>query len=117
MLDPPGTTVLPHRRIQLALATLARLLVMTMLSEIGENTRFFAFLLETLERALKVLVVMNYDFRQNLLPPFAAFVAPVIGQKLKISGTEQWGQVQVGLRITDFGPGRTENCQLMRTAN
>ena len=45
-----------------------------MLAEIGENARFFALLLEALERALKVLVVMNYDFRQNLLPPFVAFV-------------------------------------------
>jgi hypothetical protein len=52
---------------------------MTMLAEIGENARFFALLLEALERALKVLVVMNYDFRQNLLPPFVAFVAPVVG--------------------------------------
>jgi hypothetical protein len=47
---------------------------MPMLSQIGENARFFALLFEALERALKVLVVMDYDFRQNLLPPFVAFV-------------------------------------------
>ena len=47
---------------------------MPMLAQIGENARFFALLLEALERALKVLVVMDYDFRQNLLPPFVAFV-------------------------------------------
>jgi hypothetical protein len=47
---------------------------MPMLAQIGENARFLALLLEALERALKVLVVMNYDFRQNLLPPFVAFV-------------------------------------------
>ena len=52
---------------------------MPMLSEIGENARFFALLLEALERTLKVLVVMNYDFRQNLLPPFVALFAPVVG--------------------------------------
>jgi hypothetical protein len=46
---------------------------MPMFTEIGENARFFALFLEALERALKVLVVMNYDFRQNLLPPFVAF--------------------------------------------
>ena len=79
MLDPPGSAVLSHRRIQLALTTLARLLVVTMLAEIGEDARFLALLLEALERALKVLVVMDYDFRQNLLPPFVAFAAPAIG--------------------------------------
>lgn len=47
---------------------------MPMLAQIGENARFFALLFEALERALKVLVVMDYDFRQNLLPPFVAFV-------------------------------------------
>jgi hypothetical protein len=47
---------------------------MAMLAEIGEDARFFALLLEALERALKVLVVMDYDFRQILLPPFMAFV-------------------------------------------
>jgi len=46
---------------------------MPMLAEIREDTRFLALLLEALERALKVLVVMDYDFRQNLLPPFVAF--------------------------------------------
>jgi len=67
-----GATVLTHRRVQLALPALARLLVMTVLAEIGEYTRLLAFLLETLQRALKVLVVMDDDFRQNLLPPFVA---------------------------------------------
>ena len=73
-LDVAGATILTHRRIQLALSALAGLLVMTMLAEIGEDTRLFALLLEALERALKVLVVMDYDFRQILLPPFVAFV-------------------------------------------
>ena len=50
---------------------------MTMLAEIGENARFFALLLEALERALKVLVVMNYDFRLKLLPPGVAFAVTV----------------------------------------
>ena len=71
-LNPARATVLAHRRVQLALSTLARLLVMTMLSEIGEDARLLALLLEALESALKVLVVMDYDFRQNLLPPFMA---------------------------------------------
>jgi hypothetical protein len=71
-----GATVLPHRRVQFALPALTRLFVMTMLAEIGEDTRLFALLLEALERALKVLVVMDYDFRQNLLPPLVAiFIA------------------------------------------
>jgi len=51
---------------------------MTMLAKIGKDARFLALLLEALERALEVLVVMYDDFRQNLLPPFVAFVAPVV---------------------------------------
>ena len=43
---------------------------MTVLAKIGKDARFLALLLEALQRALKVLVVMDYDFRQNLLPPF-----------------------------------------------
>jgi len=45
---------------------------MTVFAEIGEDARFLALLFEALERALKVLVVMDYDFRQILLPPFVA---------------------------------------------
>src|SRR5687767_13937217 len=85
--DPPGTAVLAHSRVQLALAALTRLLVMTVLAKIGKDARFLALLLEALQRALKVLVVMDYDFRQNLLPPFVAFVAPVYGYRLsKLAG-------------------------------
>ena len=73
-LDVTGATIFTHRRIQLALSALAGLFVVTMLAEIGEDARLFALLLEALERALKVLVVMDYDFRQILLPPFVAFV-------------------------------------------
>src|SRR6185369_13117714 len=43
-LDVTGAAVLTHRRVQLALSALARLLVMTMLAEIGEDARFFALL-------------------------------------------------------------------------
>lgn len=71
-LDSTCPTVFAHRGVQLSLPPLARLLVMPMLAQIGENARFFALLFEALERALKVLVVMDYDFRQNLLPPFLA---------------------------------------------
>ena len=49
---------------------------MTVLAKIGKDARFLALLLEALKRALKVLVVMDDDFRQNLLPPFVAFAAP-----------------------------------------
>jgi len=71
-----GAAVLTHRRVQLALAALARLLVMTMLAKIGEDTRLLALLLEALECALEIFVVVNDDFRQNLLPPFVALLAP-----------------------------------------
>jgi len=68
---------------------------MTMLAEIGEDARFFALLLEALERALKVLVVMDYDFRQILLPPFVAFAAPAIGQTCKLRRRRGLGQDKV----------------------
>jgi hypothetical protein len=67
-----GAAILTHCRVQLALSALARLFVMTVFAEIGEYARFLALLFEALERALKVLVVMDYDFRQILLPPFVA---------------------------------------------
>jgi hypothetical protein len=76
-LDSARAAVLAHRRIQLALSALARLFVMTMFAKIGKDARFLALLFEALQRALKILVVMDYDFRQILLPPFVALLALV----------------------------------------
>ena len=59
---------------------------MTMLAEIGEDARFFALLLEALERALKVLVVMDYDFRQILLPPLVAFARRIWDRPINVPG-------------------------------
>jgi hypothetical protein len=87
-----GAAVLTHGRVQLALSALARLLVMTVFSEIGEDTRFLALLLEALERPLKVLVIMDYDFRQILLPPLVAFVA---GYRTSFKGTAFQGMVKL----------------------
>ena len=42
---------------------------MAMLAEIGEDPGFLALLLEALERALEVLVVVDDDFRQTDFPP------------------------------------------------
>jgi len=63
---------------------------MTVLAEIGEDARFFALLFEALERALKVLVVMDYDFRQILLPPFMAFVRRLLDRLVKLGGIGGW---------------------------
>ena len=63
---------------------------MAMLAEIGEDARFFALLLEALERALKVLVVMDYDFRQILLPPFVAFVRRLWDRLINLDATKGW---------------------------
>ena len=60
---------------------------MTVLAKIGKDARFLALLLEALKRALKILVVMDYDFRQNLLPPFVALVAPAMDRLLNLAGT------------------------------
>src|SRR5205807_7654475 len=58
---------LAARRVHFAFAPLARLLVMTVLPQVGEDPRLFAFLLEAPQRALKALVIMNDDFRHTLL--------------------------------------------------
>ena len=52
---------------------------MTVLAEIGKNARLLALLFEALQRALKIFVVMDDDFRQNLLPPFMAIVIAGLG--------------------------------------
>jgi hypothetical protein len=80
-----GAAVLAHRGIQLALPAFARLFVMTMLAKIGEDARFLALLFEALESALEIFVVVNDDFRQNLLPPFVAIVAPECVETYKLS--------------------------------
>ena len=71
---------------------------MAVLAEIGEDTRFLALLFEALERALKVLVVMNYYFRQNLLPPFMANRVAGIGQTYKLRRLNGLGQANHVLR-------------------
>jgi hypothetical protein len=47
-----------------------------MFAEIRQDPGLLALLLEPLERALEVLVFMDDDFCQKLLPPFVALVAP-----------------------------------------
>src|SRR5690606_15587616 len=66
--------VLALRRVELPLALLARLLVVAMLAKVREDPRLLALLLEALQRALEVLIVVDDDFRQTGLPPFVAFV-------------------------------------------
>jgi|GEM_PF-2122487 len=56
------TAILARRCVHLALATLARLLVMPMLAKIREDSRLLNLLLEAFERAFKVLVFLNDDF-------------------------------------------------------
>jgi hypothetical protein len=67
-------TILPDRGIHFPLPTFARLFVMTVLAKVRQDSGLLALLLEALERALEVLIVMDDDFRQTGSPPFAAFV-------------------------------------------
>jgi hypothetical protein len=60
-----------------------------MLAKIGKDARLLALLFEALECALEVLVVMNDDFRQNLLPPFVAFVRRQLDRPLNLADL-QW---------------------------
>jgi hypothetical protein len=46
----------------------------TVLAKIRQDPRLLTLLLEALERALEVLIVMDDDFRQTGSPPFAASV-------------------------------------------
>ena len=62
---------------------------MTVFAEIGEDARFFALLLEALERALKVLIVMDYDFRQILLPPLVAFARRIWDRPMNVPGVRR----------------------------
>lgn len=65
-----STAVLAHRGVELPLSALARLLIVPMLAKIRQDARLFALLLEALQGPLKILVVVDYNFRQILLPPF-----------------------------------------------
>jgi hypothetical protein len=69
-----AATILPDGGIYLPLPALARLFVMTVFAKIGQDTGLLTLLLETLQRALEVLIVVDDDFRQTGSPPFAAFV-------------------------------------------
>ena len=75
---------------------------MTVLAEIGEDARFLTLLLEAFERALEVLVIVDYDFRQNLLPPFVAFAAPINGQTLKLGAALLWVKLNWRLEARQF---------------
>lgn len=67
-LGCPGPTTLASRRVHFALAPLRRLLVMSVLAQIGKDTGFLDLFFEALERALKVLFVVDDDFRQTRFP-------------------------------------------------
>ena len=54
-------TILPDRGVHLPLAPFTRLLVMTMLAKVGEDACFLALLLEALEGALEILILVNDD--------------------------------------------------------
>jgi hypothetical protein len=71
-----GTPGFSNRRVHFSFSPLARLLVVTVLPKIGEDTRFLALLFEAPERTLEVLIVMDDDFRQAVCPPFAANLKP-----------------------------------------
>ena len=62
--------ILSDRGVHFSFPPLARLLVMTMLAKIGEDSCLLALLLEAPESTLEVLIVMDDDFRQTLCPSF-----------------------------------------------
>jgi hypothetical protein len=67
-LSVPTPAILPHGGVHLPLPPLARLLVVPMLAQIRKDPRLLALLLESLQRAFEILVVVNDDFRQKLVP-------------------------------------------------
>ena len=54
-------TILPDRGIYLPLPALTRLLVVAVLAEIRQDPGLLALLLEALQRALEVLIVVDDD--------------------------------------------------------
>src|SRR5205085_2922768 len=82
---------------------------MTVLAEIGKNARLLALLFEALQRPLKVLVVMDYDFRQNLLPPFLATSVAGLGQTCKVRPRTGLGQANSDCRFSRAS-GQSATC-------
>src|SRR5262245_7548085 len=68
--------ILPDRRVHLPLLPLARLLVVAVLAEVGENAGLLAFFLETPQCPIEVLIVVDDDFRQTG-SPLRGVVSPV----------------------------------------
>jgi hypothetical protein len=57
----PAATILPDGGIHFPLPAFARLFVVAMLPEIRQDPGLLALLLEALERALEVLIVVDDD--------------------------------------------------------
>jgi hypothetical protein len=68
-LSPWRPASLASSRVQLALTPLARFLVVAVLTEIRENARLFAFLLESPQGAFKTLVRKDDNFRHQACTP------------------------------------------------
>jgi hypothetical protein len=58
----PAATILPDRGIHFPLPTLARLFVVTVFAKVRQDAGLLTLLLETLQRALEVLIVVDDDF-------------------------------------------------------
>jgi hypothetical protein len=61
MFGHARATILPDRGIYFPLPAFARFLVVAMLAEVRQDPGLLALLLETLERTLKVLIVVDDD--------------------------------------------------------
>ena len=86
---PPG---LPHGGVGLPLALLTRLFVMTMLAQVGKDSRLLALLLEALEGPLKALVIVDDDFRHLDLSPLSGPAGRNSVQSLMIGGGSGMGK-------------------------
>jgi hypothetical protein len=64
------TTILSDGGVHFALPALTGLLVVAVLSQVGQDAGLLALLLEALQGTLEVLIVMDDDFRQTCSPPF-----------------------------------------------
>ncbi|OGU03630.1 MAG: hypothetical protein A2085_00645 [Gemmatimonadetes bacterium GWC2_71_10] len=64
----PAAAALAAGGVHLPLATLARLLIVAVLAQVGQDAGFLALLLEALQRALEILVLVNHYFRHAMHP-------------------------------------------------
>src|SRR2546425_13370401 len=87
-----GAAALASRRVHLALAAFAGLLIVAMLPQVGQNPRFLALLLEAPQRPFETFVIVNDDFRHSA-SPLSRPRGPIKWERRKkLTPSPPWGE-------------------------